>query len=95
MYLAGYIGIRAYLTVHFHQAIILTIRPVMLYWARSILDGDTLDGTRAVKSSYGPLVRTCTEAARRLLEVLLDLRHRDHLGIHDPWPIHVIHLTNF
>ncbi|OJJ34682.1 hypothetical protein ASPWEDRAFT_474326 [Aspergillus wentii DTO 134E9] len=71
----------AYLQLMLYQATIVTIRPIMLHVAKQILHGETMDKDTLNTSPLGRLSRTCSEAARRLLEVLITLRKRDMLTI--------------
>ncbi|TEA15283.1 putative transcriptional regulatory protein [Colletotrichum sidae] len=66
----------AYLHMMLYQAILLTIRPVMLHVSKLILDEDHDESLNLGASPLGRLSRTCSEAARRLLEVLLTLRRK-------------------
>ncbi|KAK6212137.1 hypothetical protein QIS74_10091 [Colletotrichum tabaci] len=72
----------AYLHMMLYQAILLTIRPVMLHVSKLIFDEESGDGDGELNlraSPLGRLGRTCSEAARRLLEVLMSLRKRNIL----------------
>ncbi|TIC99993.1 putative transcriptional regulatory protein C3C7.04 [Colletotrichum higginsianum] len=72
----------AYLHMMLYQAILLTIRPVMLHVSKLIFDEESGDGGGELNlraSPLGRLGRTCSEAARRLLEVLMSLRKRNIL----------------
>ncbi|KAH0428447.1 fungal specific transcription factor domain-containing protein [Colletotrichum camelliae] len=74
----------AYLHMMLYQAILLTIRPVMLHVSKLIFDDDDNGGGGGLSlgaSPLGRLSRTCSEAARRLLEVLLALRKGNTLTI--------------
>ncbi|KAI8169784.1 hypothetical protein K4K49_010941 [Colletotrichum sp. SAR 10_70] len=71
----------AYLHMMLYQAILLTIRPVMLHVSKLIFDDDNGGGLSLGTSPLGRLSRTCSEAARRLLEVLLALRKGNMLTI--------------
>ncbi|KAF0322784.1 hypothetical protein GQ607_010025 [Colletotrichum asianum] len=71
----------AYLHMMLYQAILLTIRPVMLHVSKLIFDDDNGGGLSLGASPLGRLSRTCSEAARRLLEVLLALRKGNMLTI--------------
>ncbi|KAJ0350480.1 hypothetical protein COL26b_010413 [Colletotrichum chrysophilum] len=71
----------AYLHMMLYQAILLTIRPVMLHVSKLIFDDDNGGGLNLGSSPLGRLSRTCSEAARRLLEVLLALRKGNMLTI--------------
>lgn len=70
----------AYLHMMLYQAILLTIRPVMLHVSKLIFDDDNGGGLSLGTSPLGRLSRTCSEAARRLLEVLLTLRKGNMLS---------------
>ncbi|KAK2729836.1 fungal specific transcription factor domain-containing protein [Colletotrichum kahawae] len=73
----------AYLHMMLYQAILLTIRPVMLHVSKLIFDDDDNGGGGGLSlgaSPLGRLSRTCSEAARRLLEVLLALRKGNMLS---------------
>lgn len=70
----------AYLHMMLYQAILLTIRPVMLHVSKLIFDDDNGGGLSLGTSPLGRLSRTCSEAARRLLEVLLALRKGNMLS---------------
>ncbi|KAH7029866.1 uncharacterized protein B0I36DRAFT_364339 [Microdochium trichocladiopsis] len=63
------------------QATLLTIRPIMLHVTRLILSGNFTGGGELVTSSLGKLSRTCSEAARRLLGVVVALKERNILAI--------------
>ncbi|GJC93110.1 fungal specific transcription factor domain-containing protein [Colletotrichum higginsianum] len=71
----------AYLHMMLYQAILLTIRPVMLHVSKLIFDEESGGGgeLNLRASPLGRLGRTCSEAARRLLEVLMSLRKRNIL----------------
>ncbi|KAK1658439.1 hypothetical protein BDP55DRAFT_682632 [Colletotrichum godetiae] len=69
----------AYLHMMLYQAILLTIRPVMLHVSKLIFDEESGDSLSLGSSPLGRLSRTCSEAARRLLEVLVLLRKRNIL----------------
>ncbi|KAI8195243.1 putative transcriptional regulatory protein [Colletotrichum sp. SAR 10_65] len=71
----------AYLHMMLYQAILLTIRPVMLHVSKLIFDDENGSGLSLGSSPLGRLSRTCSEAARRLLEVLLALRKGNMLTI--------------
>lgn len=62
------------------QALLLTIRPVMLHMAQLILSGKASHSETLYSSPLGKLCRTCTEAARRLLEVLMTLRQHKFIS---------------
>lgn len=70
------LSMRAASTLHvmLYQAIMLTIRPIMLHAARLILTGDETIRPSLCSSSLGRLSRTCTEAARKLLDITLLLK---------------------
>lgn len=65
-----------------YQATLLTLRPIMLHVAKSVLSGEGPSGSSLNTSPLGRLSRTCSEAARRLLKVVCSLRDRDILAIH-------------
>ncbi|KAK1574622.1 uncharacterized protein LY79DRAFT_593184 [Colletotrichum navitas] len=70
----------AYLHMMLYQAILLTIRPVMLHVSKLIFDQENGGGDFQLGASpLGRLSRTCSEAARRLLEVLMSLRKKNIL----------------
>ncbi|KAI3538771.1 hypothetical protein CSPX01_09307 [Colletotrichum filicis] len=69
----------AYLHMMLYQAILLTIRPVMLHVSKLIFDEESGGSLSLGSSPLGRLSRTCSEAARRLLEVLMLLRKRNIL----------------
>ncbi|OHE97723.1 hypothetical protein CORC01_06928 [Colletotrichum orchidophilum] len=69
----------AYLHMMLYQAILLTIRPVMLHVSKLIFDEESGSSLSLGASPLGRLSRTCSEAARRLLEVLMLLRRRNIL----------------
>ncbi|EFQ35774.1 fungal specific transcription factor domain-containing protein [Colletotrichum graminicola M1.001] len=70
----------AYLHMMLYQAILLTIRPVMLHVSKLIFDQESGGGDLQLGASpLGRLSRTCSEAARRLLEVLMSLRKKNIL----------------
>ncbi|KDN70964.1 hypothetical protein CSUB01_09962 [Colletotrichum sublineola] len=69
----------AYLHMMLYQAILLTIRPVMLHVSKLIFDEESGSDLQLGASPLGRLSRTCSEAARRLLEVLLSLRKKNIL----------------
>ncbi|KAL4787200.1 hypothetical protein BJX76DRAFT_363972 [Aspergillus varians] len=71
----------AALHLMFYQALLLTIRPVMLHIAQLILSGKPLQPGILYSSPLGKLCRTCTEAARRLLKVLMTLRQNKSLAL--------------
>ncbi|KAL0943358.1 fungal specific transcription factor domain-containing protein [Colletotrichum truncatum] len=71
----------AYLHMMLYQAILLTIRPVMLHVSKLIFDDESSAKLSMRTSPLGRLSRTCSEAARRLLEVLLSLRKGNMLTI--------------
>ncbi|KAL5604094.1 hypothetical protein BROUX41_002083 [Berkeleyomyces rouxiae] len=60
-----------------YHTIILTIRPILLHVAQLILSGRGLKPEQLTTSPLGKLSRTCTEAARRSLRVLVALQKRD------------------
>ncbi|KAH7232761.1 hypothetical protein BKA59DRAFT_487352 [Fusarium tricinctum] len=74
---------RAVASLHFMlcQATLLTIRPVMLHVANLILSGNVSSPERLSASPLGKLCRTCCEAARRLLKVIVMLREKDMLVV--------------
>ncbi|GJN72769.1 hypothetical protein PLICBS_006844 [Purpureocillium lilacinum] len=65
----------------FYHALLLTIRPVMLHMAQLILSGKASHSETLYLSPLGKLCRTCTEAARRLLEVLMTLRQHKFITL--------------
>ncbi|KZL68803.1 fungal specific transcription factor domain-containing protein [Colletotrichum tofieldiae] len=69
----------AYLHMMLYQAILLTIRPVMLHVSKLIFDEESGSDLQLGASPLGRLSRTCSEAARRLLGVLMSLRKRNIL----------------
>ncbi|KAK2031066.1 hypothetical protein LX32DRAFT_662090 [Colletotrichum zoysiae] len=69
----------AYLHMMLYQAILLTIRPVMLHVSKLIFDQESGSDLQLGASPLGRLSRTCSEAARRLLEVLMSLRKKNIL----------------
>ncbi|KAK1963437.1 hypothetical protein LY78DRAFT_683298 [Colletotrichum sublineola] len=69
----------AYLHMMLYQAILLTIWPVMLHVSKLIFDEESGSDLQLGASPLGRLSRTCSEAARRLLEVLLSLRKKNIL----------------
>ncbi|KAF6809169.1 fungal specific transcription factor domain-containing protein [Colletotrichum plurivorum] len=70
----------AYLHMMLYQAILLTIRPVMLHVSKLIFDEEDNGGGLGLGTSpLGRLSRTCSEAARRLLDVLTSLRKTNML----------------
>lgn len=69
------------LNMLFCQATILTIRPVMLHAAHLLLNADEANRVNIDTNSLGRLSRTCSEAARRLLNVMGSLRKRQSLGL--------------
>ncbi|KAL4933954.1 uncharacterized protein BDV17DRAFT_71121 [Aspergillus undulatus] len=71
----------AALQLMFYQALLLTIRPVMLHIAQLILSGKPPQSGILYSSPIGKLCRTCTEAARRLLKVLISLRQNKSLAL--------------
>ncbi|KAL4952640.1 hypothetical protein BDW69DRAFT_185233 [Aspergillus filifer] len=71
----------AALHLMFYQALLLTIRPVMLHIAQLVLSGKPLQSGILYSSPIGKLCRTCTEAARRLLKVLMALRQNKALAL--------------
>ncbi|PHH55999.1 putative transcriptional regulatory protein C3C7.04 [Ceratocystis fimbriata CBS 114723] len=60
-----------------YHTIILTIRPILLHVAQLILSGRGPKAEQLSTSPLGKLSRTCTEAARRSLRVLVALQKRD------------------
>lgn len=68
------------LDVFLCQALLLTIRPIMLHVAQLILGGQSITGIGLDSSPLGKLCRTCSEAARKLLRVLLRLKEKKILG---------------
>ncbi len=68
------------------QALLLTIRPVMLHMAQLILSGKASHSETLYLSPLGKLCRTCTEAARRLLEVLMTLRQHKFISRYSSSP---------
>ncbi|KAI9164139.1 transcriptional regulatory protein [Paramyrothecium foliicola] len=62
------------------QATLLTIRPIMLHVAQLILTGNLASGESLIASSLGKLSRICSEAARRLLNVVMALKGRKMLA---------------
>ncbi|KAK2055294.1 hypothetical protein LY76DRAFT_596179 [Colletotrichum caudatum] len=70
----------AYLHMMLYQAILLTIRPVMLHVSKLIFDQESGSDLQLGASPLGRLSRTCSEAARRLLEVLMSLRKKKILS---------------
>ncbi|RDW94058.1 fungal specific transcription factor domain-containing protein [Aspergillus mulundensis] len=71
----------AALHLMFYQALLLTIRPVMLHIAQLILSGNPPQPGILYSSPIGKLCRTCTEAARRLLKTLTALRQNKCLAL--------------
>ncbi|KAJ5351200.1 hypothetical protein N7452_000174 [Penicillium brevicompactum] len=71
----------AYLHIMLYQALILTTRPVMLHVANQILNGEIRDLTALDVSPLARFCRSCSEAARRLLDVICGLRERNMLMI--------------
>ncbi|KAL4791203.1 hypothetical protein BDV19DRAFT_381745 [Aspergillus venezuelensis] len=71
----------AALHLMFYQALLLTIRPVMLHIAQLVLGGKPPQAEILYSSPIGKLCRTCTEAARRLLKVLIALRQNNALAL--------------
>ncbi|KAL4910747.1 hypothetical protein BDW74DRAFT_172215 [Aspergillus multicolor] len=71
----------AALHLMFYQALLLTIRPVMLHIAQLILSGNPPQPGLLFGSPLGKLCRTCTEAARRLLKILTTLRQNKCLAL--------------
>ncbi|KAL4967999.1 uncharacterized protein BDV14DRAFT_206718 [Aspergillus stella-maris] len=71
----------AALHLMFYQALLLTIRPVMLHIAQLVLSGKPPQAGILYSSPIGKLCRTCTEAARRLLKVLMALRQNKALAL--------------
>ncbi|KAK1994784.1 hypothetical protein LX36DRAFT_613646 [Colletotrichum falcatum] len=69
----------AYLHMMLYQAILLTIRPVMLHVSKLIFDEESGSDLQLGASPLERLSRTCSEAARRLLEVLMSLRKKNIL----------------
>ncbi|UNI19256.1 hypothetical protein JDV02_005452 [Purpureocillium takamizusanense] len=65
----------------FYHALLLTIRPVMLHMAQLILSGKAPRSETLYASPIGKLCKTCTEAARRLLEVLMTLRQHKFITL--------------
>ncbi|CAI7586782.1 unnamed protein product [Penicillium pancosmium] len=76
-------NIRVFASIHMmlYQAILLTIRPIMLYVARIILTGNETSRSTIYSSSLGRLSRTCAEAARRMLSMALMLRKENIIAI--------------
>ncbi|PLB45415.1 hypothetical protein P170DRAFT_243326 [Aspergillus steynii IBT 23096] len=77
------LNIRTFASIHImlYQAILLTIRPIMLYVARLILVGDETSRSKIYSSSLGRLSRTCAEAARRMLSMTLLLKKENIIAI--------------
>ncbi|KAM5341183.1 hypothetical protein ACJ41O_015292 [Fusarium nematophilum] len=77
------LSLRTVASLHFMlcQATLLTIRPIMLHVAKLILSGNGPSGESLSNSPLGKLCRTCSEAARRLLKVIVMLREKDMLVI--------------
>ncbi|KAK9852985.1 hypothetical protein MYU51_007511 [Penicillium brevicompactum] len=71
----------AYLHIMLYQALILTTRPVMLHVVNKILNGEIRDLTALDVSPLARFCRSCSEAARRLLDVICGLRERNMLMI--------------
>ena len=65
-----------------NQALILTTRPVMLHVAKQILNGEIRNIAALDASPLGRFSRSCSEAARRLLDVISGLRERNMLSEH-------------
>ncbi|KAJ6445472.1 fungal specific transcription factor domain-containing protein [Purpureocillium lavendulum] len=65
----------------FYHALLLTIRPIMLHMAQLILNGKAPQPETLYLSPLGKLCKTCTEAARRLLEVLMTLRQHKFITL--------------
>ncbi|KAL2208297.1 hypothetical protein CC79DRAFT_1357747 [Sarocladium strictum] len=63
------------------QATLLTIRPIMLHVAQQILSGRLPSGEALTTSSLGKLSRTCSEAAWRMLNIVIALKERKILAI--------------
>lgn len=78
-----------------YQALILTVRPIMLHVAQLILRDRNLNGHDLNISSLGRLSRTCSEAATQLLRVLTALRQRQMIGIFGFWDFDGIHCATF
>lgn len=64
----------------FEQALILTTRPIMLHVAKQILSGEPVESAALHASPLGRLSRSCSEAALRLLDVIVALRKKDMLS---------------
>ncbi|KAI8715046.1 Zn(2)-C6 fungal-type domain-containing protein [Fusarium sp. LHS14.1] len=62
-----------------YQATLLTIRPLMLHTAQLILSGQPCNELEG--GSLDTLSKTCSEAARRLLEVIIALKRKGILPI--------------
>ncbi|RMJ09572.1 hypothetical protein CDV36_010812 [Fusarium kuroshium] len=62
-----------------YQATLLTIRPLMLHAAQMILSGQPCNELEG--GSLDTLSKTCSEAARRLLEVIIALKRKGILPI--------------
>ncbi|KAJ6117321.1 hypothetical protein N7512_007046 [Penicillium capsulatum] len=72
---------QAYLHLMLYQAVILTTRPIMLHLAKQIVNGESIDAALLDSSPLARLSRSCSEAARRLLDVVIALREKDMLII--------------
>lgn len=67
----------------------------MLHVAKQILNGELKDGTTLDASPLGRFSRSCSEAARRLLDVIAGLRKRNMLSEYSMHPTQIPHLNKF
>lgn len=76
--------VSAALHLALYQALLLTVRPIMLHVSRLILSGNGISDLDLNASSLGRLSRTCAEAARRQLRMLITLRKRQSIRTQCP-----------
>ncbi|KAL6353953.1 hypothetical protein LRP88_12948 [Fusarium phalaenopsidis] len=60
-----------------YQAALLAIRPLMLRITQLILSGDRPPSAELTGGTQGKLSKTCSEAARRILKVIIALKQRN------------------
>lgn len=65
----------------------------MLHLAKQIVNGDEIDAASLNSSPLGRLSRSCSEAARRLLDVVIALRRKDMLSESMVWS-NIRYITN-
>ncbi|RAH79123.1 hypothetical protein BO86DRAFT_402145 [Aspergillus japonicus CBS 114.51] len=78
------LSLRTAASIHLmlYQATLLTLRPLMLHITELILSGNPPSSAELTGGTLGKLSTTCSEAARRLLNVVTALKNRNLVAVY-------------